>query len=164
MVSESTSKEMTEGPPPLDESWWAALLEDEEKSWALVTNDSSYAAELKKDTRTVSIDWDYAKKIYAKDDLVELRVTGYNRGGLLVEGDALQGFVPVSHLVNLPDMETNDDREQLLADYIGRSMQLKVIECDRERGRARVLRASRAGCPNGRSDDPRRLGSIRPHA
>lgn len=62
------------------------------------------------------------------DRIVALSVTGHNRGGLLVEGSGLFGFVPFSHLVDLGGRE-NPDREHDLEPYIGRTLQLKVIEC-----------------------------------
>jgi len=50
-----------------------------------------------------------------------------------VHGDGLQGFVPVSHLVDVPCLES--DLEDWLSQYIDRHLHLKVIECDQERGR-----------------------------
>ena len=44
------------------------------------------------------IDWDKVRAIYDKDEIVRLEVNGFNRGGLLVEGEGIHGFVPVSHL------------------------------------------------------------------
>lgn len=143
MVSKSTSQEMDGGPPPLDENWWRALLADEEKAWSMGAKQALYAAEPKKDQRVVDIDWEHAQQVYADDDLIELQVTSYNRGGLLVEGENLHGFVPISHLVDLPLVESEEEREQFLAAYVGQSMQLKVIECDAERGR--VVFSERAG-------------------
>jgi small subunit ribosomal protein S1 len=67
-----------------------------------------------------------------------LKVTGYNRGGVLVEGNGLQGFVPISHLVELTadQLEKHTaDPSSLLSPYLGRALTLKVIECDQERGR-----------------------------
>lgn len=69
-----------------------------------------------------------------KDHIIELAVTGHNRGGLLVEGEGLYGFVPFSHLVELAGrdaLERNHDLEP----YIGRTLRLKVIECVPEDGR-----------------------------
>jgi small subunit ribosomal protein S1 len=63
-----------------------------------------------------------------------LTVTGFNRGGLLVEGDGLYGFVPFSHLVEMAGGEPAE-REQALTNYVGRSLRLKVIECVPEDGR-----------------------------
>jgi small subunit ribosomal protein S1 len=54
---------------------------------------------------------------------------------LLVSGDGLQGFVPISHLVDLPAEKNDVGQEQILSDYTGRQLQLKIIECDQARGR-----------------------------
>lgn len=135
MVSKSTSEELYGGPPPMDDAWWKALLADEEKSWALVTREPGSSVESKGKSRTARVDWEYVQEIYERDDPVELQVTGFNRGGLLVEGDSIQGFVPLSHLVDMPGERSEDAREQLLTDYIGKRLPLKVIECDPERGR-----------------------------
>jgi small subunit ribosomal protein S1 len=52
----------------------------------------------------------------------------------LVEGENLSGFVPFSHLVELAG-KVDLDREVCLAEYVGRSINLKVIECVPEDGR-----------------------------
>jgi small subunit ribosomal protein S1 len=59
-----------------------------------------------------------------------LEVYGYNRGGLLVHTDDIQGFVPVSHLVELPATLGDEERIQTLCSYVGRTLCLKVIECN----------------------------------
>jgi small subunit ribosomal protein S1 len=64
-----------------------------------------------------------------------LRVTGFNRGGLLVEGGDIQGFVPISHLISLPGNKSEAEREHLLNRYVQCFLTLKVIECDPARGR-----------------------------
>jgi small subunit ribosomal protein S1 len=69
-----------------------------------------------------------------RDQIVALEVTGHNRGGLLVEGKGLYGFVPFSHLIELAG-STDADREQALAGYKGRMLNVKVIECVPEDGR-----------------------------
>jgi small subunit ribosomal protein S1 len=89
----------------------------------------------KKEARQVAVNWDRARKIYLKDETIRLQVTGYNRGGLLVEGEELQGFVPISHLVSMTGEKSEEEREQLLSEYVRCSLLLKVIECDPERGR-----------------------------
>jgi small subunit ribosomal protein S1 len=69
------------------------------------------------------------------DGVVQLQVVGHNRGGLLVNGEHLQGFVPISHLVKMPAGKSEADQEQFLASYQGQDLRLKIIECDQERGR-----------------------------
>ncbi len=73
--------------------------------------------------------------LYRQDEIIELTVIGYNRGGLLVEGEGLNGFVPCSHLVDLPAQPNEDRREDYLSVYVGRKLRLKVIECVPEEGR-----------------------------
>lgn len=85
--------------------------------------------------KMLDIDWDFAKQLYLEDNSIDLEVIGYNRGGLLVGGDGLHGFVPISHLVDLAGEIGGQDREALLGDYMGRKICLKVIECDSEQGR-----------------------------
>jgi small subunit ribosomal protein S1 len=79
-------------------------------------------------------DWQHIQKLFRSDEIVSLYVTGFNRGGLLVEGNGLFGFVPFSHLVELAGHEPAD-RDQALSDYVGRQLSLKVIECVPEDGR-----------------------------
>jgi small subunit ribosomal protein S1 len=79
-------------------------------------------------------DWDYAESVYKQDQIIALKVSGYNRGGLLVEGDLLHGFVPYSHLVDMT-CQTDVERERFLAEYVGKELRLKVIECVPEEGR-----------------------------
>ncbi len=73
--------------------------------------------------------------LYRRDEIVSLEVSGHNRGGLLVEGDGLNGFVPCSHLLDLPTEPEEEIREECLAAYIGKSLRLKIIECVPNEGR-----------------------------
>jgi len=79
------------------------------------------------------VDWDKACYLYEEDHAVLLTVNGYNRGGLLVEGDGLHGFVPVSHLIDIPCAD--DETDDWLMDYVNRSLYVKIIECDPARSR-----------------------------
>ncbi|MCH7588539.1 MAG: S1 RNA-binding domain-containing protein [Chloroflexi bacterium] len=80
-------------------------------------------------------DWIWARELYEKDDTVNLRVIGYNRGGLLVEAQNLRGFVPVSHLVSVEPNSTDEEKAHKLGEFVGSDLCLKVIEYDQERGR-----------------------------
>ena len=131
------------GPPPLDESWWDAVMAEDD-----VRKPTSYRQGVTRGTSNgkgtsgaqpneppVMMDWDLAIELYELDKIITLQVCGYNRGGLLVSGEGLQGFVPVSHLVELNAEKSAAEQEQYLKEYTGRTLQLKVIECDPERGR-----------------------------
>ena len=135
MVNDTKSPEKQGGPPPIDESWWSALLAEEEKTQFESSDDPTQIPDQDLSTPPVFVNWHQARKIYDQDETINLIVTGFNRGGLLVEGDNIQGFVPVSHLVDLPGERIDEEREELLSDYVGQSLLLKVIECDPDRGR-----------------------------
>ena len=136
MVNKTYSEGLQGGPQPLDESWWAAVLAEEEKIGE--TGGVTSPSETSREPRQAKVNWEQARKIYDSDETVTLEVIDYNRGGLLVEGDELQGFVPISHLVNIdcdPGNQAEEERGQLLSAYLTSVLKLKVIECDPARGR-----------------------------
>jgi small subunit ribosomal protein S1 len=123
----------------MDESWWEAVLTEEEADQRPTTgkhaapSGSAYETRNNQIEEAEQMDWEKAGQLYEEDEAIDLEVTGYNRGGLLVGGDGLQGFVPISHLVDMPQEKM--EAEEWLATYMGRWMLLKVIECDPDRGR-----------------------------
>ncbi len=118
--------------PAPDEGWWAAVLADEDGRISL-----PHEAGTKQGGQPMLtlVDWQRVKEIYDQDEIVTLKVQGYNRGGLLVEGDGLQGFVPVSHLVDMPNGVSEEERRTILSSYMGRTLNLKVIECEPDQER-----------------------------
>lgn len=82
-----------------------------------------------------SIGWVRAEQSYAQGETLELRVIGYNRGGLLVDLGDVRGFVPASQLSAFPRQVTEEERAHALARYVGTTLRLKVIEFDRARNR-----------------------------
>ena len=143
MVNKQLQKEaeiLDGGPPPLDESWWEAVLtEDEQRSQGSVNQARNSEKPDKKATHSPNesepVDWEIAKELFEQDKATTLQVNGCNRGGLLVSGEGLHGFVPVSHLIAMPESNSKVGQEQFLESYTGRWLQLKIIECDQERGR-----------------------------
>ncbi len=87
-----------------------------------------------------------------RDQIIDLTVTGHNRGGLLVEGEDIYGFVPFSHLVDLVGKVENLDRDHDLETYVGRSLRLKVIECVPEDGRVVFSERAAQSEPGKRSE------------
>lgn len=117
--------------PVQDDGWWASVLAEEEKRITVPATKAQKAAE----TEKPSPDWERISLLYRQDEIISLVVTGHNRGGVLVEGGGLNGFVPCSHLLELPAHSEEDCREGYLATYVGRTLRLKVIECVPEEGR-----------------------------
>lgn len=115
-----------------DDGWWAAVLADESRYLANEPVAKETEAVVASE---VVLDWNLAQSLYQQDAIAHLQVTGHNRGGVLVEGENLKGFVPFSHLLRLQDHNQPDEREETLATYEGETLDLKVIECapDEER-------------------------------
>ena len=86
--------------------------------------------------------WDDAQGVFARGDAVRGTVTGWNRGGLLVRWGHLQGFVPASQMSDVSILGEDDDRESKLACWMGKGLDLKIIELDR--GRNRLVFSERA--------------------
>jgi small subunit ribosomal protein S1 len=113
--------------PETDEGWWSAVLAEEEPYEEKQKDD---AAKTVISIPLAKMEWDHIQEIFERDEIICLNVHGFNRGGLLVQGEAVQGFVPISHLVNMPSNASEENRRKILSDYVGKCIQVKVIECD----------------------------------
>lgn len=80
-------------------------------------------------------DWIYAQELLENGNIVTHQVIGYNKGGLTVEFNHLKGFVPASHVIDLPRNLNEDQRRAAMEACIGNELRLKVIEVDRRRRR-----------------------------
>jgi ribosomal protein S1 len=140
-VKENAKRKYEDAMPATDEGWWESVLAEEQRHASPHHNITKprpapqEKVETAQTVEPVQADWDAVKDLYSSDRIVEMKVTGHNRGGLLVEGDGLSGFVPFSHLIELAGKEHETDRDMSLETYVGRSLNVKVIECVPEDGR-----------------------------
>jgi small subunit ribosomal protein S1 len=81
--------------------------------------------------------WRIAQEQYERGDLLEAKVIDFNKGGLIVDLDGIRGFVPISQILNLKREDTADSAETnaKLQAMVGRTLQLKIIEINRNRNR-----------------------------
>ncbi len=112
----------------VDEGWWASVMAEDSGRAAIPPVASAEPVD-------PEADWAYAHHLHEVDTPVDLLVTGFNRGGLLVGLKSLRGFVPASHLVELPVHQSDEERRAALSGMVGRTLRLKVIEYDRSKGR-----------------------------
>jgi len=118
-----------------DEGWWESVLADEVKYVSLHQKpERNHAHNVENppgqsETENIQIDWELVRQYYKNDRIIELTVIGHNRGGLLVEGGGLSGFVPCSHLIELGGRETTDERDVDLEEYVDKNINVKIIEC-----------------------------------
>jgi len=79
--------------------------------------------------------WQRACDCLADGRTISCLVTGWNRGGLLVRWDELQGFVPASQLKETLVFGDDADREAQLMRRVGEELELRIIELDPSRNR-----------------------------
>ncbi len=82
-----------------------------------------------------SEDWKRAEEMMEKEGIWEGIVADANKGGLIVPFGNLRGFVPASHVVDLPRNISEDDRKSYMVTLIGKTVSVKVIEVNRKRRR-----------------------------
>ncbi len=80
-------------------------------------------------------DWTHAEELMNTEAVWEGIVTDANRGGLIVPFGNLRGFVPASHVLDLPRGLNEDDRKVRMSRLVGTKISMKVIEVNRKRRR-----------------------------
>jgi len=80
-------------------------------------------------------DWKNAEELLENETIWEGSVTDANKGGLIVPFGNLRGFVPASHVVDLPRGLNEEERKMRMMRLIGETISLKVIEVNRKRRR-----------------------------
>ena len=125
-------------PEALDDRWWTSILESEPQIKNLrAEEDPAGEEQLLAERAPVpsTINWNKVDSLYKNDEIVAIQVVGFNRGGILVEGEYIRGFISASHLVDLPSNTTKKEQEQYFHGYLGREVSLKIIECDPQKDR-----------------------------
>ena len=82
-----------------------------------------------------NVDWKRAHKLMTDETLWTGEITDVNKGGLIVGFGHLRGFVPASHVLDLPRGLKEDERLAHMQALIGGEITVKVIEVNRKRRR-----------------------------
>ncbi len=125
----------------LEEPYWQALLQDQEAT--AVEAASVYVAGAgpgephngHMGRRPLDALWEAARQACDADEVLEVQVTGFNRGGLLIDWSGLHGFVPASHILNMPSITDDDLRRTEFEKRASHAIKAKIIELDRAHGR-----------------------------
>ena len=80
-------------------------------------------------------DWQRAQQLFESGEIYEGRISNRNKGGLIVPLGRINGFVPASHLVNMPRRLSHEQKMARLSEFIGETLPLKIIEVNRRRRR-----------------------------
>lgn len=95
--------------------------------------------------------WDTLAVRHESGEIFEAQVTGHNRGGVLVNVDGVNAFVPLSQIDSV--RRDDPDAANQLANLVGKPIRLKVIELNRKRNRVILSeRAAMAEVRKGQKD------------
>lgn len=164
MSASSQRRDQYSQPEPLEEGYWAALLHEGEFADVpphphVGAEEDTYASEAQHDNGTGAHsehpsddDWRAIRSIMEVDDVLELPVIGFNRGGLLVEWRSLRGFVPASQLVEFNANASPNTRRTALNERIGQRLMLRVIELNDVQNRLILSERAARALPGERAD------------
>ena len=80
-------------------------------------------------------DWKRAEELMNSETIWEGDIADTNKGGVIVGFGHLRGFVPASHVIDLPRGLKEEERLERLQEMIGNTISVKVIEVNRKRRR-----------------------------
>ncbi len=102
-------------------------------------------------------DWREAEELLKSEQVFEAQVAGFNKGGLIVRVGKVRGFVPATQLESTfrRKSEPGEGGESDLSVLVGKKLNLKVIELDRERNR--LILSERAAAREMRREQKDRL-------
>jgi len=102
------------------------------------------------------ISWDRVEKMLEDDRVIDSKITGFNKGGLIVAVEGLRGFVPASQISAMRRAQSSGDTpEQRWQKMIGQPISVRVIEVDRER--RRLILSERAASSESRQSIKERV-------
>lgn len=99
--------------------------------------------------------WRVLQQRFEEGEAFDGDVTGYNKGGLLVNVEGVNAFVPLSQVVGVRPDRDGEGGDGGLASAVGKKLRLKVIEINRRRNR--VILSERAALQEWRSQQKDRL-------
>ncbi|MGZ9235420.1 MAG: 30S ribosomal protein S1 [Anaerolineales bacterium] len=102
------------------------------------------------------ISWDNVERLLGGDEVVDSKIIGFNKGGLIAGVEGLRGFVPSSQISAMRrSQSTGDTPEQRWQKMIGQPITVRVIEVDRER--RRLILSERAASTESRQSIKERV-------
>ena len=80
--------------------------------------------------------WENVEKMIAEETVVDTKIIGFNKGGLIAAVGNLRGFVPSSQISAMRRAQSaGDTPEQRWQKMVGQPISVRIIEVDRERRR-----------------------------
>jgi small subunit ribosomal protein S1 len=102
------------------------------------------------------ISWENVDKLLESNTVIDSKITGFNKGGLIVLVEGLRGFVPSSQISAMRRTQSSGDTpEQRWQKMVGQPISVRVIEVDRER--RRLILSERAASTESRQSIKERV-------
>ncbi len=102
------------------------------------------------------ISWEKVEKHLEENSVINSKIIGFNKGGLIAAVEGLRGFIPSSQVSALRRMQsTGETPEQRWQKMIGEPISVRVIEVDRER--RRLILSEKAASPETRQSIKERV-------
>jgi len=100
--------------------------------------------------------WENVEKMIADETVIDSKIIGFNKGGLIVGVGGLRGFVPASQVsASRRTQSTGETPEQRWQKMVGQPISIRIIEVDRER--RRLILSERAANTESRSSVKERV-------
>lgn len=123
-IAEMKSVQSTNGLKAGDKIWVYILETENEDGRAVLSLDKA---------KTIK-GWQEIEKGLTDGSTLEVEVKAFNKGGLLVDYNNVQGFVPLSHVYGVRRFD-DEERNSFLKNKIGQKIKIKVLELDRAKHR-----------------------------
>lgn len=108
-----------------DKGWWDFILSNE----PAIQSMNKYTSRKTGDLNTGEDSWEYIQKVYLNDEIIQVTIFGYNKGGLLVKGENFQGFIPISHIIRPDTEQSSEEIINFMQARVGSTTTVKVVEC-----------------------------------
>ena len=102
------------------------------------------------------LSWENVEQLLEGDRTIDSKITGFNKGGLIVAVEGLRGFVPASQISAIRrSQSTGETPEQRWQKMVGQPISVRVVEVDRER--RRLILSERAASTESRQSIKERV-------
>ncbi|NWF64852.1 MAG: S1 RNA-binding domain-containing protein [Chloroflexi bacterium] len=97
------------------------------------------------------IAWENVEKLIADETVIDTKIIGFNKGGLIAVIGNLRGFIPSSQISAARRAQSTGDKpEQRYQKMVGQPISVRIVEVDRER--RRLILSERAANTESRSE------------
>lgn len=97
------------------------------------------------------IAWENVEKMIADETVLDTKIIGFNKGGLIAAVGNLRGFIPSSQISAARRAQSTGDKpEQRYQKMVGQPISVRIVEVDRER--RRLILSERAASAESRAE------------